>query len=107
MAELTGIPIPSIDWKSNNLPETFRKFRQTCDFIFNGPLHEKSEEVKVRYLMLWVGEDGSDIREGWALTDAQTKRLDVHWEKFRETEIKFPCSQIPITRTKTGPQGDN
>ena len=67
MAELTGVPIPSIDWNSNNLPETLRKFKRTCEFIFNGPLSDKDETIKVQYLMLWVGETGRDIREGLGL----------------------------------------
>ena len=31
--------------------------------IFNGPLATKDEVVKVQYLMLWVGEEGRDIRD--------------------------------------------
>lgn len=84
MAELTGIPIPSINWKTNNLPEVFRKFKQTCEFIFDGPLSEKDEAIKVQYLMLWVGEDGRDIREGWNLTNDEKKKLGTHWTKFGE-----------------------
>ena len=71
MTELTGIPIPNIDWHSGNLPETLRKFRRTCQYIFDGPLAEKDEKIKVQilqYLMLWVGEEGRDICDGWGLS---------------------------------------
>lgn len=59
--ELSGVPIPSMDWKSPNLPETLKKFKQTCEFIFEGPLAAKEEAVKFQYLMLWTGEEGRDI----------------------------------------------
>ena len=73
MAQLTGVPIPTIDWNATNLPEALRKFKRTCEFIFEGPLEEQSENTKVQYLMLWVGETGRDIRDGWGLTDANKK----------------------------------
>lgn len=30
-----------------------KKFRTHVDLIFKGPLEEKSEEIKVTYLLLW------------------------------------------------------
>ena len=96
MTELIGVPIPSLDWKAQNLPEVFRKFKQTCEFIFSGPLAEKSEEVKVQYLMLWVGEEGRDIREGWNLSAGDKKKLSVHWEKFES--YTRPKSNFRVAR---------
>lgn len=68
MSELSGIPIPSIDWESASLVETFRHFKRTCELIFNGPLEEKTEKVKIQYLLLWVGDTGRDIRDSWNLS---------------------------------------
>ena len=33
--------------------------------MFTGPLKGKSEEEKVSYLLLWVGDKGRDIRHTW------------------------------------------
>ena len=76
MAELlAGVPIPNMDWGSQNLPEALRRFRRTCEYIFDGPMVEATEITKVQYLMLWVGEEGRDVRDGLTLTDAQKKKL--------------------------------
>ena len=98
MAELTGIPIPTINWKASDLPEEFRKFKQTCEFIFNGPLAAKSEEIKVQYLMLWVGDDGRDIREGWKLTADDKKKLDdwTRFEAYTRPKSNFRVAQFQL-----------
>ena len=79
MTELTGVPMPAINWQSGNLPQALRKYKRTCEYIFNGPLATKDEAVKVQYIMLWVGEEGRDTRDGWALTEANSKILAPHW----------------------------
>ena len=84
MTELTSIPIPNIDWHSGNLPETLRKFRRTCQYIFDGPLAEKDEKIKVQYLMLWVGEEGRDICDSWGLSAEENILLTPHWKGFEE-----------------------
>ena len=85
-----------MDWKASNLPETFRKFRQTCDFIFDGPLESKNNAIKTQYLMLWVGEEGRDIRESWQLSNTKKNDLAEHWKRF-EQYVK-PKSNFRVAR---------
>lgn len=40
--------------KSGALPGVWRKFKAYAEFLFNGPLKEKSEKEKCNYLMIWV-----------------------------------------------------
>ena len=47
---------PEIDWESGDLPGTWKKFKSYTEFMFNGPMKEKTEEEKWSYLMIWVGE---------------------------------------------------
>ena len=96
MTELTGIPIPNIDWHSGNLPETLRKFRRTCQYISDGPLAEKDEKIKVQYLMLWVGEEGRDICDGWGLSAEDNIVLTPHWKGFEE--YAKPKSSFRVSR---------
>ena len=35
---------PKIDWGSGDLPGTWNKFKSHTEFMFNGPLKEKTEE---------------------------------------------------------------
>ena len=106
MTELTGIPIPNIDWHSGNLPETLRKFRRTCTYIFEGPLSEKNEKVKVQYLMLWVGEEGRDISDGWGLSAEETVLLAPHWKGFEDyakPKSSFRVSRFQLRALKQEP----
>ena len=96
MAELTGLPIPSIDWRATNLPEALRKFSRIFEYIFDGPLADKDETVKVQYLMLWVGDDGRNISEGWGLAVDDKKLLAPHW-KGVEDYVK-PKSNFRVSR---------
>lgn len=40
------------------------RFCQQASCIFDGPLHDKEDGVKVSYLKLWVGDKGLDLFEG-------------------------------------------
>lgn len=73
--ELSGVPTPSMDWSSVNLLESFKKFRQHAELIFAGALAEKTEEVHVTYLLLWVGEKGREIYNTLNLTAEQKKKV--------------------------------
>ena len=106
MTELTGIPIPNIDWHSGNLPETLRKFRRTCQYIFDGPLAEKDEKIKVQYLMLWVGQEGRDICDGWGLSAEDNILLTPHWKGFGEyakPKSSFRVSRFQLRALKQEP----
>jgi hypothetical protein len=72
------------------LPEQWRKFESHVELIFDGPLKEKSEEVKVNYLLLWIGDKGREIRETWTDLDGsgseQTmakKKLQTYYDRYQ------------------------
>ena len=52
------LPNPTIDWGAPNLPEAWKKIKQLVDLMFNGPLLSKTEDVKVNYFLIWIGEKG-------------------------------------------------
>ena len=62
---LSGTPTPKFDWGSTNFPEQWRHI----ELIFQGLLEEKSEETKVNYLLLWIGDKGRPIRDTWTDLD--------------------------------------
>ena len=81
--DLTGIPTPKMDWDSTNLPEAWKKF-QHVQLIFDGPLKDKDEEIKCKYLLLWVGDKGRDVFNTWPeLSAEQAKTLNVYFNKFK------------------------
>lgn len=83
--ELSGITPPKFDSEDTNLPEQWERFKRHIELIFKGPLKDKSEEEKVAYLLLWIGEKGRDVhatRTGISATDA--KKLETYNMKFKD-----------------------
>ena len=52
MADLAGLPIPSVDWLSPNAPQAFKKFKARCELYFSEPLKEKLKEEQISYLLI-------------------------------------------------------
>ena len=71
--ELSGINPPKFDWDDTNLPEQRDRFKRHIELIFNGPLNAKSEEEKVAYLLLWIGEKGRDVHATWKIEAGAAK----------------------------------
>ena len=98
MAELAGLPSPRMDWHSSDPPQTFRKFRATCELYFSGPLKDKSEEEKISYLLMWTGDEGIELASTWSLTADQKKKLSTYWDKFED--YVAPKSNFRLARFK-------
>ena len=81
---LTGIVPPQPPkWKQvNHLYEDFKKFRRSCNRVFDGPMAHVSDKVKVNMLLLWCGPDGEDIYEGFNLDVHQQYDLELIWSLF-------------------------
>ena len=50
--------------------------------MFDGPLAEKTEGVKVKYILLWSGEEGIEVSSTWDLSDTESDTLSVYWDRF-------------------------
>jgi len=98
MAELSGLPAPRMDWSSSDPAQAFRRFRTLCDLMFEGPLQDKSEETKVKYLLIWSGEEGIELSTTWNLTVEEKKKLLPHYTRF-ETYVA-PKSNFRLARFK-------
>ena len=60
---------PQINWEATESVEAFRRLRKKCELMFKSILKEIAKEEQVSYLMLWVGEQGSDMYNSWAFED--------------------------------------
>ena len=47
---------PHMNWEAADLKKEWQRFKQHCDFTFNGPLEGKSEKVKVNYVTTCIGD---------------------------------------------------
>ena len=80
--DYSGVPAPTIDWSSSNLPEARDKFQKHVELMFSGPYKSRSEAEKCSYLLIRVGEKGRDIHSTWTeLKDAD--KLATHYTNFR------------------------
>lgn len=63
-----------MDWDSVNLLKSFRKFRQHGELISAGALKDKTEDVHVTYVLLWLGEKGPEIYNTLTLIVAEKNK---------------------------------
>ena len=66
-----------------NLLENLKKFRQHAELIFKGALTDKTEEIHVTYLLLWVGETGREFYNTLDLTNDERKKVGDICETFQ------------------------
>lgn len=97
MAELASLPIPTMDWHSQDTPQAFKKFKAWYEFYFSGPLKEKSEE-QMSYLLICSGDDGIELPSMWALSAVEKKKLDTYWTRFEN--YSSPMSNFQLSRYK-------
>lgn len=74
--ESLGGAAPTLDWQSGDLPGMWKAFRTHVEFMFNGPLKEKSEEL-CNYLMIWVGQKGRELYSTWNFDEDQKKGTEI------------------------------
>jgi len=106
MAELTGLPVPSMDWEAADLPRALHKFKSLSELIFTGPLVDKDEHIKVKYLLIWSGEEGIDLVSTWQLTADDAKKLETYWTRFEQyasPKSNFRLSRYKLRDVKQGP----
>ena len=78
---MAGLSAPTMGWASTDVPQAFKKFKTICQLLFDGPLAEKTEAVKVKYLLLWSGEEVTFLALE-DLTDNESNTLSVYWDRF-------------------------
>ena len=99
---------PEISWTAQDLHQDWRRFRRQAECIFDGPLHEKEEHVKVSYLKLWVGDKGLDVFEGFTFAKPEdAAKLKVVLKKFEEYCVPRKNHIMAALKFNERRQGDN
>ena len=75
---------PKMDWEAKDLHTAFKSFKEHANFMFEGPLSNKTEAIRCNYLMLWVGDKGKHIYSTWTIEDGDEKKLKTYYDKFEE-----------------------
>ncbi|ELU14895.1 hypothetical protein CAPTEDRAFT_210932, partial [Capitella teleta] len=74
---------PSMNWKAENLHREWQRFNKDFSYYCMGPSTPKEEEVKVGYLLLFVGERGHEIHESVSLSKENQKKLKENLMVFK------------------------
>ena len=76
---------PQISCTAQDLNQEWRRFNGQVQYIFEGPLHEKEESVKVSYLKLLEGDKALDVFEGFTFAKPEdAAKLNVILKKFEQ-----------------------
>jgi hypothetical protein len=74
-----------IDWTPGpDLLQRLKRFRQMCEFLFDGPLKDQTVKQKCRYVLLWVGDYSLDHYNTWNLSEADQEKLYEYWKIFEQ-----------------------
>ena len=67
--------IPTMDWNNIDKTSAFVKFCRKCDYMFQSYFKGISAEERVRYIILWLGDEGDHIFRTltWADEEKDTK----------------------------------
>ena len=86
---------PAMDWTSSgDVYKRFQLFKQKADLIFAGPLAGKSEDYKVRMLLLWIDDKGLEIYNTACWDQDEDKlKLKPVWQRL-EAYVKPRSNQI-------------
>ena len=94
MSDLVGFEVPKMDWTPGpDLLTRFKRFRQKCELLLDGPLKSRDSTQKCKYVLLWSGDYGLDLFNMWALTEEQQKNLKEYWTRF-EDHVKPQANHI-------------
>ena len=87
-------------WKqTDTLLDNFRKFKRSCQRIFDGPMcHITSGKVKTSMLLIWASPDGEDIYESFNLLPHQKHDINYVLQQFKE--FCEPICNFRATRFK-------
>ncbi|KAK6171543.1 hypothetical protein SNE40_019709 [Patella caerulea] len=70
-----------MDWEAGaELYGRYSKWKQKCETTFEGTIHDLSEEIQCKYLLIWSGDRGFDFFISWNLS----QKLSKYWERFSQ-----------------------
>ena len=58
---MEAVEKPRMNWNALDQVKEWKRFKQHCQFVFDGPLAGKTEKVKVNYMMTWMGDKGREV----------------------------------------------
>uniref|UniRef100_A0A0L8FNE8 Uncharacterized protein n=1 Tax=Octopus bimaculoides TaxID=37653 RepID=A0A0L8FNE8_OCTBM len=73
---------PTMNQDANDIMEAFKKFKQKSQLAFKSFLKGTIANEKISYILLWMGEKGLDLFNGWDMSESDCCNQDTLLEKF-------------------------
>ena len=94
MSDLVGFEVPKMDRTPGpDLLTSFKRLRQKCELLLDGPLKSRDSTQKCKYVLLWSGDYGLDLFNTWTLTEEEQTDLKEYWTRF-EDHVKPQANHI-------------
>ena len=98
MGDMTGITPPCMNWSSSDPPSAFRSFQHYCELIFDGPLTKKTDQEKITYALLWLGQEGIRIYKAWSIEFKTVKELFEAFSKHFQPKTNFRLERFRLQK---------
>ena len=79
-----GAPAPELDWDSANLPYAWQKFKQHVKLMYPGPYSKKPKAKHGSYLLIWVGQHGTNTFKTWTLASGKEDKVKIYYTKLEQ-----------------------
>ena len=73
----------TLDLVNGNVKENWRRWSQAMRLCLNGPLSEKTEKQQACYFLLYIGQDGRDVFNTWALPEEEADKVEPLFTRFK------------------------
>ena len=77
-----SLGISELNFVDGNMAENWKRWKQTMRLTLQGPLAEKDEKQQCGYFLLYIGQQGRDIYNTWALKSAEKDKIEPLFERF-------------------------
>ena len=88
--------LPTMDWGAPNLTDAFNLFKQKVELYFQ--IKNIEGENQIAYILRGVDDEGLKRYNSWTLTDAEKKKPEEIWKRFKE-QLE-PSENFRVARLK-------
>jgi hypothetical protein len=78
---------PELDFENGSLAENWKRWKQTMKLTLQEPLAEKEEKQQCVYFLLYIGKEGRDIYNTWALESAEIGKIEALFDRSKPIVI--------------------
>ncbi|CAI9715336.1 Hypothetical predicted protein [Octopus vulgaris] len=98
---------PIMNWDSDDILEAFKKFKQKTQLAFKSFLKGTTNDEKVSYILLWMGNKSLDLFNSWDMSESDCNNPETLIEEFErhlEPRLNHRIHRYEFQGLKQDPQ---